>query len=115
MARTLSADAMADDALEILDMLQSQPLLSNAEVSLATSRANFRKWLASVRNRAEYGEREKAGVSLNVSIRQLHLDALRAGGRPPVRMLETGDAEIREAEVVEESPAPKAIPARSTD
>ena len=93
-ARILSADAMVDDGLEILDALQDLTMLSNAEVSAATSRANYRRWLATVRNREEYGE--KAGVNVNLTINQLHLDALRKVGHMPV----AGD--LPEAEVVDE-------------
>ena len=71
-------------------------MLSNAEVSAATSRANFRRWLATVRNREEYGQ--NAGVNVNLTINQLHLDALRKVGHMPV------PDEIPEAEVVDQLP-----------
>ncbi len=108
-ARTLSADAMADDALEILDALPGQPLLTNAQVQAGTARANYRRWLASVRNREEYGE--KAGVNVSVNIGQLHLDALKAAGHMPV------PEGIPEAEIVDEGPAPEApaFPTPTTD
>ena len=96
VARTLSADAMVDDGLAILDALQDLTMLSNAEVSAATSRANYRRWLATVRNREEYGE--KAGVNVNLTINQLHLDALRRAGHMPVA------GNLPEAEVVDQVP-----------
>lgn len=76
-ARERSADAHAEDGLEILDGLEAEMAVTSAEVQRANSRANYRKWLAGVRNREAYGE-PKAGVDVNVNIGSLHLDALRA-------------------------------------
>ena len=59
--------------MEILDDLEGRPGLSNAEVSAATARANYRRWLASIRNRHEYGEKREVGVNVNMSIGELHL------------------------------------------
>ena len=80
-ARRYSADALAEDGREILDRLAKAAKtrdVSNAEVSLANSRANYRKYLASVYDREQYGERP--GVQVNIGIRDLHLDALRTLG-----------------------------------
>lgn len=74
-ARQQSADAHAEDGLDILDELDDSLMVTPAEVSAANSRANYRKWLASVRNREAYGDRPQ--VDVNVNIKTLHLDALR--------------------------------------
>lgn len=101
-ARELSADAHAEDAGEVLDDLSEQPGVTSAEVQLANARANYRKWLAGVRNREEYGERQQAGITVNVG--SLHLDALRAAGSmelSPPSADGDGEPELLEAEVVD--------------
>lgn len=79
-AKVESADALVEDGLNLLDDLADTVDPTSAQVSLAGHRANYRKWLAATRNRAVYGE-DKSGVSVNLNIGQLHLDALRVAGR----------------------------------
>ena len=43
------------------------------------NRAEYRKWLATVRNREEYGEGQ-SGVSVSVDLGALHMEALLAAG-----------------------------------
>lgn len=80
VARQLAADAHVENALEILDDLEDEgDTVTSAQVGAASARANYRKWLASVQNREQYGER-KGGVELTLNVGELHLDALRASG-----------------------------------
>ncbi len=76
-AKRQSADALVDDGLEILDAPAEG--ITSAEVQLRRGRTDYRKWLASVRNRAEYGERD-ASVNVAVSFGELHMEALLAAG-----------------------------------
>lgn len=84
-ARLGAGDGAAEEAGEILDVLAKQSELTTAEVSLANSRANHRKWLAGVWNEM-YRDRRGAEVKVEVDVRLLHLEALRAEGvrRNPV-------------------------------
>lgn len=110
-ARKAAAEIEAEKGQEILDELVQlrerevvtkdgdivkvlQPA-SSAEVQAATSRANFRKWLAGVYDRETYGERPTQ-VNVGVSFGSAFLDALRAEGHKR----EVG--EVIEAEVVSE-------------
>lgn len=79
-ARKASAESLVEDGMTILDDLATKPMLSQPEVSLGGQRANYRKWLGSVRNREAFGD-EKAGVNVNLNIGALHLEALKAAGR----------------------------------
>ena len=92
-----AADALVDDGLEILD--EPAMGITSAEVQLRRGRADYRKWLASVRNRTDYGD-HGTDVNVNIDIGQLHLDALRHAGSAVV--LERREPERIEAEVVED-------------
>ena len=76
-AKRASADALVDEGLSILDAPSDN--LTSAEVQSRKGRADYRRWLASVRNRAEYGESNPA-VNVSVSLGQLHMEALLAAG-----------------------------------
>lgn len=106
-ARKDSAERIAEDAGEILDDLSEKKSLSSADVQLGAQRSKYRQWLAGMRN-SDYSP--KSGVEVNLSIGELHLEALRnhsaaavsAGEETP--QLEAPDEEIVEAEFeVEES------------
>jgi len=75
-ARLMAAHAHVEDALDIIDSADTD---SQAGVMKAKEQANYRKWLASVRNREAYGERSK-GPIIALNINSLHLDALKAAG-----------------------------------
>jgi hypothetical protein len=75
-AKLLSAAAKEEEGQEILDNLEGRVLLAAPEVTLAVARSNYRKWQASVRDRATYGD--KGQTEVNISIGSLHLDALRS-------------------------------------
>lgn len=98
-ARKLSAHATAEDAGEILDDLAKSAVpITSADVSLATSRAKYRQWLAGMRNREDFGDR--AGVEVNISIGEMHIDALRRNSAAAIAAADP-DEEIEEADVVE--------------
>lgn len=101
-AYKLRADAMVDESLEIADSVNVN---LPADVQKAKLRIELRQWLAAVDN-ARYKKQEAARVNVNVSIGQLHLDALRRrriDARPaldPNRAITDGvpDVEIVEGE-----------------
>lgn len=91
-ARKIAAHRMAEDAIEILD--EGKPLTS-AEATMLKSRAEYRKWLAEMWNKEDYGA-GKQTVDVNLNFGDLHLRELQAGGtRPPPQI----ESEIPEAEV----------------
>jgi len=49
-------------------------------VSLAKSRAEYRRWLAGRLNAEAYGEDKQALLNVNLNVGDLHLDALRRVG-----------------------------------
>lgn len=83
-ARARASHGFAEEALELVDRADDT---SSAAVSKASSQARSRQWLASKWNRKDYGDDK--GVSVNVSISSLHLDALRSR-----HMEVTGSAKI---------------------
>lgn len=82
-AREASADAMVEDALDELDT-PLPPGAGSAEVNIRNSRANFRKWLAGVRNEKYRPESQKGDVNVQVSLGVQHLEALMQKGRAEV-------------------------------
>jgi transposase-like protein len=81
MAVQMSADALAESAGEVLDSLVGADSLSSADVSLASHRAQYRRWLAGVRNRDVYGD--SSGPTVQINVGSMHLDALRMAGSDP--------------------------------
>lgn len=97
LARRAAAHALVEDGMDILDALARRQLANgmpvapeSAEVQLAKARAQYRKWLASVRDRDSYGSDQGPAVNVNISAGELHLDALRRKG--------SAGAQIQEAE-----------------
>jgi hypothetical protein len=82
-AQKLSADAYAETAGDILDVLSNKDGVTSPEVQLASARAGHRKWLASVRNKDVYGDAKNL-LTVNLNVADLHLDALRQHGVMPV-------------------------------
>jgi terminase small subunit-like protein len=101
-AYKLRADALVDESLDIADNVNVN---LPASVQKAKLQIELRQWLAAVDN-ARYKKQEAARVNVNVSIGQLHLDALRRrriDSRPaldPDRAITDGtpDVEIVESE-----------------
>lgn len=77
-ARAASADTLIDDTLEDLEA-PLPPGAGSAEVALRNSRANFKKWLAGIRNDL-YSPKTGEGVNVNVNLGTQHLDALMKRG-----------------------------------
>ncbi len=100
-ARELSAHSVAEDAGEILDDLAEEDHITSADVSLATGRVKYRQWLAEMRNRTEFGS--SAGVQVNVSVGDLHLDALRRHSAAAIAARVEEPVEDAEYEIEEES------------
>lgn len=75
-AREDSADALAEDALDILDAGQDDAV----GVQRAKHRADHRRWLAGLRNRADFGTKADVGVN-QLNIGELHLHALQGAQR----------------------------------
>jgi hypothetical protein len=79
-ARRVGAEARVDEGRKILDdMAEPGKMPTNAEVSLANSRANWRKWEAGKADPETYGD-DKAAVAVNLNIGDMHLQALIGGG-----------------------------------
>jgi len=97
-AKVLSAVAKEEEGQAILDDLAGEPDLSAPAVSLALARSNYRKWQATLRDRATYADKPAAGLELTLNVGALHLDALRMRGPAP---RELAPVEVVEAEVVE--------------
>ena len=77
VAKSESADALVEEAGEILDGASTE---TGPDVQKAKERAAHRRWLASKRDRAQYGDDAKALIAVNVDLSSLHLDALREAG-----------------------------------
>jgi hypothetical protein len=97
LAMKASAEALSEDAGDCWDVLSEDP--TSAQVAKARGMSEYKRWLASVRDRDAFGSSSGA-VSVNLNVGSLHLDALRQVGH--MRAL-PGDPEPRliEAEVVE--------------
>lgn len=99
-AKQISADTLVEDGMEILD----SPLDfgdHSGEPALRKARAAYRQWLASKRNRKDYGDDKQPGVNVHLSVGELHLDALRRHGTPQ-RVKAIEEHEVLPATVVEE-------------
>lgn len=79
LAMKLSASTHAELAGEVLEKLAAKGVITNADVNLAKARSEYRRWLAGKRDPEAFGDKQEQ-VQVNVSIGQLHLDALRARG-----------------------------------
>ena len=99
-ARVMSADALLEDGGAILDDLATSDYLTSPEVSLASSRANYRKEMAKLANPA-YGDKQVDGGVINIG--ELHISALRRAGSPMSLPAVDTVAELPEAdyEVIE--------------
>lgn len=95
-AREHSADSLVEDSMDDLEA-PLPPGAGSAEVSLRTSRANFKKWVASIRSE-KYRDNATGAVTLQVNLGADHLAALMSRGRPPV---------LQGTEVAPATPAPK--------
>jgi hypothetical protein len=92
LARETGADALVEEAVDLLDVMPE----NRDAIAKAGKRADIRTWLAGKWNRAQYGENKQLNV--DISIAGLHLDALRARPNTPL----IADPNIVDAEVIEE-------------
>ncbi len=91
-ARKAAADALVEEAMEIVD--NANPVRD--ELQKAKLRADLRVWLASKFNREQYSDKQRAPVE--VSIGELHLAALRAAMPPPAARVSLPAAEVEAAD-----------------
>lgn len=96
-AKAMSAEPLADEAGEILD--SAKPVTS-AEATIVKARAEHRRWLAGIRDREQFGDAQPQ-VAVNVSLGDLHFEALLAKG---------SSAEVEEAEYEEIDDGAAALP-----
>ena len=104
VARTLKAEAMVEEAQDILD--DPTPILTSAEAKMRADRASFRKWLAGKLDRDTFGEVPAVQVGVTVNAGADHLDALRHHGQMPIEdaeyTLESDDDEGSDARPLHE-------------
>lgn len=115
-ARLIAAEAHAEMAGEILDNLANARLLTGPDVQAATARSKYQQWLASVKDRDQFGAQDKS-PAITLNFNDLHFDALR-NAAPTKRnralpygttdtvqtsLAETQEAEIQEADFTVES------------
>jgi AcrR family transcriptional regulator len=86
-AREIGAHAMADEALDIVDRA------TNDTITVDRERAKVRQWLAERANKKDFGK-DRGDVNLNLSIGDLHLDALQAAQKA----LPMGEGQVVDAE-----------------
>ncbi len=72
LARVRASHVLAEESMELVDAYADTTL----DVNRAVARSKSRQWLAQAWNSAKYGQQK--GVSVNVTVGSLHLDALRA-------------------------------------
>lgn len=82
-ARKLKAEKLAEEALEIADQVDET---SNSGVNKARLQVDTRKWMASKLDPENYGDTAKTQV--NISLGDLHLQALKHMGKAEVTTLE---------------------------
>lgn len=113
-AEQLLAHALVAEGQAILD--DPAFVATSAEVSLRTQRANWRKWRAEKLNREEFGDAPPS-VNVNVSLGDLHLDALLKRGyvAAPVQAAALADPTIQDAEYEVDEPYVPAPPAVEGD
>lgn len=97
LAMKASAEALSEDAGDCWDILSDDP--TSAQVAKARGMSEYKRWLASVRDREGFGS-AAAAVNLNLNVGSLHLDALRQVGHMGTLRGEP-DPPLIEAEVVE--------------
>jgi hypothetical protein len=99
-AMKVRAEADLEDGGEILDTLAERKVVTSAEVSLATSRANWRKEMAKLANPEKYGDQQAKAVG---NVAEMLLEALKVAGT--ARQLPKPEIPMIEAKVVDENEA----------
>ena len=101
-AKHASADALIEDAGKVL---KDASVISSQHIAKARALAGFKQWLASKRDREQYGD-EQAQINLNLSLGSLHLDALRTRAR-------VIDVPEEDTEILDHDEEPRALSAGS--
>ena len=81
-ARLIAGEVHAEKAGEILDKLDDKLLLTGPEVQAAVARSKYQQWLASVKDRDQFGTPDQ-GATINLSFGDLHMAALKSPGARP--------------------------------
>ena len=102
-ARKVSADALADQALDIVDNANPET------IGVAREQARYRQWLAQSFHRELYAPNAPGSPGLTINVGTLHLEALRAIQTPAV------PAVIEPAQLVASEPDDGSAVADGTD
>lgn len=94
LARESSGESHAEDGLAILDECDDPRL-----AGLASSRANYRKWLASVRDRSTFGTQVVQQVG-PISFGDIHLQVMRQAQLPAPSPARHDEVVILDPEIV---------------
>ena len=81
-AKKIAAGVHAELAGEMFDELSKKPFITGPDVSLATAASKYQQWLASVKDREQYGAQDK-GTTLNLNFGDQHFEALMSPGARP--------------------------------
>ncbi len=109
LAQQEAADALAEQAGEILDNApEERDAIRKAEL-----RANHRKWLATVFDKEKFGE-SKPGPTVQVTLGQLHLQAVSDHGVIQQAKADFVARQAKEAELAGTTPV-KALPPPATE
>lgn len=79
LAMEVSAHALVEEAGEVLEALAGQVAPSSGEVALAKALSEYKRWLATKRNKAAYGEDKSTHINI-LNVGGDHLAALRELG-----------------------------------
>lgn len=79
-ARAVAAHALAEQGMDILDDSDED----RDAIAKNKARSDYRKWLASVWNRPQYGQ-EAQQVQVNVNLPMLHIEAMRKREMPVIK------------------------------
>ena len=100
-----AAHAHAEDAGQVWDDLPEDP--TTGQVATARGKSEYKRWLATVKNRSEYGPPAASGVNVTFNLGELHVEALRAHGNMDHQRLQPSEEEqdIQDADyTVEDTP-----------
>ena len=90
-----SSHALVEDGMDILDNCSAR---DSADVSLARSRAEYRRWTASRRNRDAYGDKQQIDLNQNIDVGISHLEALTRLGNPVAIAEHIPEAEVLDSD-----------------
>lgn len=95
-AMKASAEVLVESGGAILDRMAKKDVITSPEVQLASKRADYRKFMAAIRN-PMYSENKGAQLNVNLSFSDLHIDALRmksVGSVVEAEVLEGGGVDV---------------------